>query len=280
MNYRDILLPVGLLIFFICIILISGCDGDHEPNGPVIDGYAPAAPSGLYSVTGDGFVTLTWRANHEPDLEAYNVYYSFDDVNFYLTATTADTNFVDMEVRNGDTYFYAVTAFDIYGNESGLSKESVFDTPRPAGYDVQLIDNLSDPSRSAFSFQLATLTSNGVTSSSDPKTDFYFQIDSGSGSRLLYGGNTQTRDTWVIDMGTTASLADVDYAPSVSDPGWVLNGPVSLILNHTYVFQTEEGNYAQVRVTNLIDEYMIFDWAYQLDPYNPELAPTMLITKD
>ena len=80
-------------------------------------------------------------------------------------------------------------------------------------------------------------------------------------------------------MGTTASLSDVDYAPGTGDPGWVLNGPVTLALNHTYVLQTEEGNYAQVRVTNLIDEYMIFDWAYQLDPYNPELGPSAVVTQ-
>ncbi len=274
MKRMETLLPVGLLIFFICLVLLTGCDGGSEPHGVAVDSTPPAAPLGFRSITGDNCVILSWYSNSEPDLDAYNIYYSFDDINFYLTATTADTNYVDMDVRNGNTYFYAVTAFDIYGNESPLSKWSVFDTPRPTGYDVQLINNLSDPSRSAFSFQLATSYASGVTASSDPKTDFYFQISEGSGTRYLYGGNTQLRDTWIIDTGTTASLSDVDYAPDIGDPGWVLNGPVLLVLNHTYVLQTEEGNYAQIRVTNLVDEYVIFDWAYQLDPYNPELAPS------
>ncbi len=279
MKYRDALWPVWLLILFICMVLLAGCDGDSDPHGIAVDAVAPSVPTGLRSTTGDGFVSLTWNSNRESDLEAYNIYYSFDDVDFYLTATTADTNYVDMEVRNGDTYFYAVTAFDIYGNESGLSKESVFDTPRPTGYDAQLVNNLTDPSASAFSFQLATTSSSGVTSSSDPKADFYFQINQETGSRYLYGGNTDSRDTWIIDMGTTTSLSDVDYAPNIYDPGWVLNGPVSLSLNHTYVLQVEEGNYAQVRVTNVIDEYMVFDWGYQLDPFNPELSPSKLITQ-
>ena len=278
MKYRDVFLPIWLLILFILIVLIAGCNGGSDPYGVAVDTAPPSAPYGLTSTTGDGFVTLTWNANRESDLEAYNIYYSFDDVNFYLTATTADTNYVDMDVRNGNIYFYAVSAFDVYGNESDLSKESVFDTPRPTGYDVQIVNNLTDPSESAFSFQLATTSSGGVTASSDPKADFYFQIDAGSGSRYLYGGNTQSRDTWIIDMGTTTSLSDVDYAPDINDPGWVMDGPVSLVLNHTYVLQVEEGNYAQIRVTNIIDDYLIFDWAYQLDPYNPELSPDKLIT--
>jgi hypothetical protein len=274
--YREVLLPTGLFLLFVLLVLFAGCSDGADPQGAAVDHTAPAPPSGLRSTTGDGFVTLTWRPNAESDLDAYNVYYSFDDLTFHLTATTADTNYVDMDVRNGDTYYYAVTAFDIYGNESELSRESVLDTPRPAGYDVQLVDNGSDPARSAFSFRLGLSGEDGVTSSSDSRADFYFQIDPGDGSRLFYGGNTLARDTWVIDVGTTTSLADVDRAPSVSDPGWVLNGPLSLILHHTYVLQTEEGNYAQVRVTNLVDEYMIFDWGYQLDPYNPELAPTLI----
>jgi hypothetical protein len=276
MAYRDVLLPTGLLIFFLLLIFIAGCSDDGGPHAVAIDTTPPTAPTGLRSTTGDDFVTLTWHSNREADLDAYNVYYSFDDVNFYLTATTADTNYVDMDVRNGDTYFYAVSAFDIYGNESALSKESVFDTPRPTGYDVQLSNNRTDPSRSAFSFQLAISPVGGVTASGDPNADFYFQVDPGNGSRWLYGGNTQQRDTWLIDVGTTSSLSDVDYAPNVNDPGWVLNGPLPVVLNHTYVMQTEEGNFAQIRVTNLIDEYMIFDWAYQIDPYNPELAPKII----
>jgi hypothetical protein len=280
MSYRNTLLTVGLLLFFILLILPAGCGGGSNPSGPIYDTTPPSPPSGLHSVTGDGFVSLTWDSNREPDLEAYNIYYSFDDVNFYLTATTADTNYIDMDVRNGGTYYYAVSAFDTLGNESALSKESVFDTPRPTGYDVQLTSNSTDPSTSAFSFQLATTIMSGVTASSDPKADFYFQYDSDSGQRWLYGGNTQSRNTRIIDMGTTSGFSDVDYAPDSSDPGWVLNGPVSLVLNHTYVLQTEDGNYAQVRVTNLIDVYMVFDWAYQLDPYNRELIPSGSITRN
>jgi len=280
MNDRDALLPALLLLIFICLLLLLGCDGDGGSQAVSTDTTAPVAPAGLRSTTGDNQVVLTWYSNSEEDLDAYNIYYSFNDVDFHLTATTADTNYVDMDVRNGDTYYYAVTAFDIYGNESSLSRESVFDTPRPSGYDVQLISNLTDPTASAFSFQLAMTSPEGVTSSSDPRTDFYYQMNAQSGERLLYGGNTLTRDTWIIDMGTTAGLSDVDYAPDIGNPGWVLNGPVSLILNHSYVLQTEEGNYAHVRVTHLIGEYMIFDWAYQIDPYNPELTPSLQIAKD
>ena len=41
--------------------------------------------------------------------------------------------YVDDDVRNGSTYFYAVSAYDYDANESELTPEQVYDTPRPSG---------------------------------------------------------------------------------------------------------------------------------------------------
>ena len=47
--------------------------------------------------------------------------------------STDASRYVDDDVRNGSTYFYAVSAYDYDGNESELSPEQVYDTPRPSG---------------------------------------------------------------------------------------------------------------------------------------------------
>lgn len=260
-------------------VLATGCGDDGGPVTPV-DSIPPSAPRGLTTITGDENVTLIWRSNTEADLEAYNVYWSFNGSDFNLTATTADTNFVDFDVRNGETVYYAVSAFDLSGNESALSI-ATFDTPRPAGYDVQLSDANTSPATAGFSFEGA-LSGQGGISADSQSADFYFYIGEPESTPYIKGGNrTGTRTTLIMMWGPTASFADMTYAPDPSDPGsnYEQNGAFPAYTGYTYVLQTEDGNFAQVRITNLISDYMIFDWAYQTDPYNPELVPSVPLTR-
>jgi hypothetical protein len=50
-------------------ILVAGCN--ERIAAPVIP---PAAPQGLFSVTGDREVTLVWLANTEADVVGYRIY--------------------------------------------------------------------------------------------------------------------------------------------------------------------------------------------------------------
>ena len=72
-------------------------------------------------------------------------------------------------------------------------------------------------------------------------------------------------------MGYTYTLDEISWAPP---DGWVLSTDgLELVEGHTYVIWTWDGFYAKLRVTNLDDddEYVDFDWAYQVDHDNPEL---------
>jgi hypothetical protein len=261
--------------FALLLALQAGCGDDDGPVAPG-DYTPPAPPAGLTSITGDGNVTLMWRSNRESDFEAYNIYWSFDGGSFSLMATTADTNYVDFDVRNGETVYYAVSAFDVYGNESDLSI-ATFDTPRPTGYDVELTDANVSPTAAGFSFA-AGVQGWGVVSADAANADFTFSIGETDGIARLTGGNrTGTRRTLILMWGPTGSFADMNYAPDPADPGsgYLENGSWQAFKGYTYVLQTQEGNFAQVRITNLIDSYVIFDWAYQTDPFNPELTPTL-----
>jgi len=72
-------------------------------------------------------VTLTWTANGEPDLAGYKIYvgtasgtYSFPGSAF---ATGNVTSYTISTLPKGQTYFFAISAYDSAGNESALSAE-------------------------------------------------------------------------------------------------------------------------------------------------------------
>lgn len=94
------------------------------------DVYPPAVPGGLQAVfSGVGqqpFVDLTWAPNTESDLAGYNVYRreqngAWTRINSALAPTPA---YHDANVAAGRTYFYAVTAVDVRGNQSARSPET------------------------------------------------------------------------------------------------------------------------------------------------------------
>lgn len=86
----------------------------------------PDIPTGLTVVPGVGRIFLTWNENRESDLAGYHVYRSTKSGREYrrLTDKPIDrTTFSDDTVKPRVLYYYAVSAVDRSGNESGLSKE-------------------------------------------------------------------------------------------------------------------------------------------------------------
>ena len=76
-----------LLIFLTAAALLATACSDSEP----VD-YPPEAPVGVFSVTGDGKITVYWEPNIEPDLDYYAVYSSEEEFGRYeLEGTTANT---------------------------------------------------------------------------------------------------------------------------------------------------------------------------------------------
>ncbi len=251
-------------------LLLWGCDSDRDTD-PIImypeDETPPAEPRGVYSITGDQEVYVRWYPNREDDLDGYGIWRSFDDQNFDLIAEVGPDvdEYIDQDVRNGKTYFYAVTAFDTSGNESELSPESVPDTPRPEGRNITLEDFDLRPTRSGFDF---SRPERGAIAWDDPDTDIYLDIDSDTGFAYLRSDN----DTLLQDMGFHDSLDELDVAP---ERGYTVI-EVELIEGHIYVFWTLDDHYAKIHVTKLTDTSATLDWAYQVDPENPQLAPALL----
>ncbi len=243
-----------LWILIVASLGLTGCQ--HNPFSP--DYVPPTPPTGLRTLTGDNFIELFWKANREPDLAGYNIFVSSSyDGRYQLIGSTREPYFKDDGARNGNTYYYAVTAYDYDGNESDLSRDIAYDIPRPEGYNVTVTDYRSVPANAGYDF-----SDYSIVSYNSQNADMYYEYYSGD-----YYMNVRT-DSDIQDMGPTGSLLDISQAPS---KGWSPTHDVLLSPGHTYVVWTWDDHYAKFRVVSMSPGRLVFDWAYQLQPSNPLL---------
>lgn len=254
---------LSILLLAMLFAGINGCyidtnDSDREP---------PAIPRGVRTTTGDEQVIIEWYPNGEFDLAGYRVWRGRDGVNFndlLIEVSENITHYTDIDVRNGSTYYYAVSAYDTEGNESELSPENAWDTPRPEGQNIILDDYALVPGRSGFDF---SQPQKGSIPWDRPETDIYFGLDTEIGVLYLYSDN----ETFMQDLGYHEDFEAIDVVPKFGYTTLY----VELIEGHIYAIKTPDGNFAKIHVLELYDDAVIFDWAYQTDPDNVQLAPPL-----
>ena len=104
-----------------------------QPATPVVTAPPPSTPPSTPPPSSPpasppaGNVTLTWAANVEPDLAGYKIYvgtnsgtYSFPGSPFVIGKVAS---YSISNLPKGQTYFFALSAYDSAGNESVLSAE-------------------------------------------------------------------------------------------------------------------------------------------------------------
>jgi fibronectin type 3 domain-containing protein len=92
----------------------------------MLDSIAPSAPTNITANSGDSVVLLDWNDNSESDLAGYNIYRSESPGTNYVKLNTAlltASDYTDIDIANGITYYYVVTAVDNASNESDDSDE-------------------------------------------------------------------------------------------------------------------------------------------------------------
>jgi hypothetical protein len=183
-------------------------------------------------------------------------------------ATTSNTHFTDSDVTNGNTYYYAISAFDRSGNESDLSYETVSDTPRPEGFDLRLYD-YGGPNSLLSGYDFSTYTTQLY---SLPLTDIYYGYVGGECVMIASNPNPEGPLTDIQDAGYRP-LAELDQAPPA---GWAESGWVTLTEGHSYYVWTRDNHYGKFYVKHVEPAYVVVDWAYQIDPGNPELVKQKL----
>lgn len=269
-----------VLVVFASALILQGCTIESGDGDVVIidDDTTPATPRGVYSITGDMDVLIGWYPNQESDLAGYVIYSMVEGSRDYIEIAEINdsdaTSYLDDDVENGTTYYYAVSAFDLDGNESAQSP-AIADTPRPAGKNVTLEDYILEPDLSGFDL---SRPDKGVQPFDARNVDIYFgfgMVDNEFDAPFIYTAND---DIGIQDLGYTDHMDDVDVSP---EQGFTF-AFAEAIPGHTYAFLTLDGNYAKIRATEIevdwagdviLRAWVTFDWAYQLQPGNPELAP-------
>ncbi|HOX26622.1 MAG TPA: fibronectin type III domain-containing protein [Candidatus Krumholzibacteria bacterium] len=290
------------LIGLLALSLLPACDeNDVSP---------PVAPTQVYTVSGDGRITVYWNDYPEiysDDISGYRIwsrYYQVGDEDdpardFFVIGEVAvrdnydadwgQYHYVDTDVENGVDYEYAVTAVSPHG-ESYRSFEIVIDTPLPMSESPLTIFDVAGPNHhlAGFDFSLAAehgaYDDNGAAGLVDPTVggttaDVRVRFDT-AGIPWL---ETMRADVHVQDYGTfldgnnQLDFAGVSWAPEF---GWSESGVLELIVGHIYVVEiynepdSGDIHYAKLGVASVDGNarFARIMWAYQSVNGLPELA--------
>ena len=250
---------IKLTAAIIFLIYISGCDV-NEPEY-VIDNVPPVPPTEVNVLVGDNRVDIYWKENREADLAGYNIYYSDAyDGKYENIGSSPYNNYIDYDAVNGEKYYYAICAYDYNGNESDLSRDVVYATARPEGFNQAIFDYRRFPNNSGYSFALYS-----VVAYDSLDVDFFFEVYQGEFYLDVWD------DSDIQDMGPTNDIYDIPFAPN---SGWSPTKDALAKVGHTYVFWTWDNHFAKIRISQITGERIVFDWAYQLVEGEIQLKPS------
>jgi hypothetical protein len=254
---KKIILSVAI---FMNILFLQSCSINDPNHHNDYDSTPPAPPIGIQVINGDNRVDLSWIKNRESDLSGYNIYYSTSyDGKYSLIGSSSNNYYLDDGVKNGVLNYYAVTAYDESGNESDLSKDVAYAIPRPEGFNQAIFDYRKFPNTAGYSF-----SNYSVVAYDSLSTDFFFENYNGKFYLDVWS------DSDILDAGPTNDIYDIAFAPA---SGWSPTKDTTAKVGHTYIIWTWDNHYAKIRVKNITNERIVFDWAYQLVPGETQLKP-------
>ena len=249
-----------LTVLIASAFILSSCDVNNYYDE--YDYTAPDPPTNIQVLNGDNRVDIYWDRNRESDVAGYNVYFNYTyEGRYELIGSTSGTHFADIEAVNGNKYYYAVAAYDYNGNESELSYDVIYSTPRPEGFNQAVFDYRRFPNNAGYTF-----TTYSTVPYNSEDVDFFFEIYQGTPYLVVY------EDTDIQDMGLTSDIYDIAYAPS---SGWNPNKEEIAQVGHTYVIWTWDNHFAKIRIKNITADRVVFDWAFQLVEGEPQLKPVV-----
>ncbi|MEK6610331.1 MAG: hypothetical protein AABZ35_05375 [Gemmatimonadota bacterium] len=276
------------LEYYVTAVSVDG--GESDPSGAVLvdERLRLPAPASVTSISLNAAIHVQWSDNafttdpngfsHYP---IYGAIYDLDrnlcDANWTLEGTTVSASFLSANLTNGRPRCFGISAVTIEGFES-LWSPLRNDTPRPDGRNVVVFRDTTGSTQSGFRFFLdangdglaGPLELGVVGPGSSATMDFYVSRNA-NGTLFLVPQRTGTQIT-VYGNAPIADLTSIDLAPAV---GYTRNAVQASPL-YGYVFQMTAGDpfarYGAIRVTAVGTDYVIFDWSYQTDPGNPELA--------
>jgi len=285
-SYTDVnILPDITYEYYVAAVSPSGLETASEWSVEVYvpNPTPPPVPGTVEVVALDNALYLRWsnNARNAGDFSFYRVYLEEDDGTSFLLGETDSEGFLDLLATNGNTYAYFVTSVDDQGHESGGSP-AASGTPRPDYHGEWIYAHEDMPSQSGFRFTLDEM-SYPILEGTSPSRHFRMEVDA-EGWWLVPGPGTEVYDgIWSTTalkcgVGADSDCTSVDVAPLTG----YTDLDMPLYPQSTYVLRVvgDDGkqHYGVIRVELLgYDQdgaaIMIFDWAYQLQAGNPNLAP-------
>ncbi len=267
---------------FLLLPLLGACES--LVIGPVAE--APPAPTSLSSTSLDGQVALAWSDDPyrwDPSrFLLYRVWSAAYDLDadrclppWQVEGTTVAPSFVVGALDNGVPRCFRISAETHDGIESPMS-EARFDTPRFQSDNAVLFARETDDARAGFRFwrdldgdhravrqELAWVEGGGGA------VDFAV-VRGGDGALFFDPVRPGTR---IAIWGTApiAALSDIDVAPI---DGYTRDA-IEVVPGWGYVVEMAGPDgykrFGALRVTWAGSDHLIFEWAFQDDPGNPEL---------
>lgn len=241
----------------------------------------PATPDRPAARALDGAVYLRWPST---GAQLYRVFVlpAGEDVPFEIGATDG-TSFLDTRARNGARYAYRVAAVDTLGHV-GRQSEAAVATPRPDAHAQRLYPMGDSAAASGFRFPESAEAGAGVVPGDAAGAQWRLERAMG-GLRIVPLGSTRVTAgiaTTALTCGPQSDpdCAAVDAAPAPSAFG---PAPVPVRAANSYVFRVlgTDGRvrYGKIRVQGESTDFrglpvLIFDWAFQLVPDEPQLLLT------
>jgi hypothetical protein len=131
------------------------------------------------------------------------------------------------------------------------------------GKDVTLADSYLMPEYSGYDF--SELLKRPFD---HPFTDMFVEEDHGD---LMM---SVREDSEIMDIGSILVPSGAIYIPRIE---WSPTHQVRLFLGHEYIVRTWDHHYAKFYVTNLLQERVAFDWAYQYATDDDWHGPVMVV---
>jgi len=128
-------------------------------------------------------VNLSWSADTEPDLASYKAYYGTSSRNYSTSINVGKVTSYTLTGLNAGTYYFAVTASDTSGNESGFSNEAILtipSTPPPSDTTPPVISGVGASSITTSSAAIKWTTDEA----SDTQVDYGVTTSYGSSTTL------------------------------------------------------------------------------------------------
>jgi len=238
------------------------------------------APKALASISLNSAVQLYWADNavaaSTGTFDHYRVYSTAYDAtrgvctaNWLLEGSTVSDGFLAGNLVNGSSRCFAVSAVSRDGHESEWS-DARLDTPRYDARNAFVYSTTARGDSAGFLFIDETTHKLAVVGPAS-RGDLDFTIEHHADGSLWFAPGRSGVTMMLYSKSPVADLSAIDRAAS---SGYT-NAAIEAVPGYAYVFRVQKADgihFAAARVAFTTAEYVVFDWAYQSGPGNPELS--------